>query len=516
MGGAALVARRDVLSLLRAWWAFALLAVLVALLGVGAYRFLPEGAATSSEVSGYARVLYGGYRTYLTAIAYLVLPGLAALLVTVERQSNTLDQLRVSSLSSGQIVLGKTVAALVLYTLLCAATFPIAGVVYFFAGVDLWSLALLPFSLGPVAILCVSVGLNMGLQRRDVFSAWMGAIASLVMLNILLRVAGVFVFVLFLVPPIQPFIVVLSPVLRGVLALGISAVILLLCRRLLRVVERQAGENLSRRPSSRSVFGFQPLVSPESAERRSLRDDKNVVYQKEQWTSRLCAGAYSGRMLIAGLVWGALSAVLMQPIVDTTLNVMHLGFFELLLPLAIVPGIAVVLLAQEQHSGALMHLRLSILPAQEVLWGKVQAILGAFILFFGGTFFLQVLAGGEPLMERSTVSPLKVFFILLVQSALRLPLYTILAACLALPGALLGRTMLSAQLLGYGGAVAGIALFEALGVLVREWLPGPRGPGTGPTLVDVTLADFIFLAAIAGGAFALACRLYGRPRADWD
>ncbi|WP_124726604.1 ABC transporter permease [Staphylospora marina] len=106
-------------------------------------------ALSLDSVSGYnpdqSRFLFGGLAAVQLLMVSLVTPGLTAGLISGERERQTLSILLTTRLGTGQIVIGKWLAALSFMFLLLFATAPLYVMVYLFGGIStdaLWKVFL--------------------------------------------------------------------------------------------------------------------------------------------------------------------------------------------------------------------------------------------------------------------------------------------------------------------------------------------------------------------------------------
>ena len=126
--GIATVARQEFRLRIRAGRWKALLAAFFLVLLV--FTVLLRGAMSSlapEELPYTGTVLFGGLALFVLALALLVVPALAAQSVNGDRERGTLATLQVTRLSSGEIVLGKFVAAWGTALVFLALTLPLVA-----------------------------------------------------------------------------------------------------------------------------------------------------------------------------------------------------------------------------------------------------------------------------------------------------------------------------------------------------------------------------------------------------
>lgn len=117
-------------------WTFVLLQVAMFLLMTFWVLDRSAGLASRIEVN---RLFHGFFWTLFGFAAAIVIPFRAAGSMAAERMGNTLDLLRLTHLSSTQIVLGKWLAVMAQVLLVATAVLPYLVLQYFFGGLDLVS-----------------------------------------------------------------------------------------------------------------------------------------------------------------------------------------------------------------------------------------------------------------------------------------------------------------------------------------------------------------------------------------
>ena len=152
--------RRELVSTLRRWWPFLLL-----LLASTATAFMLFISVRAERLDGSGLLVVG----YLATL--LLVPAMGAAAFAEEREQGTLDLLRTSYLTAGQLLLAKLVNVTGTFLLLIVGMLPAVGVCFFYQGMDVTNFL---GTLGLVAVgtlMFAAIGLRMSIGARTATQA---------------------------------------------------------------------------------------------------------------------------------------------------------------------------------------------------------------------------------------------------------------------------------------------------------------------------------------------------------
>jgi ABC-type transport system involved in multi-copper enzyme maturation permease subunit len=158
--------RRDFVDELRRGRSFVLAVVAVGLSILVVLIEWPRAGATFLSVASTARTLFEEFGLIHLWAASVIPPGLAALAFAAERRQDTLDQLRLSLVSTPGLILAKLTASVGLVALLFVATLPALGAQMLLVGVSTFEVLALPAVVFCTAFMTASVGLLCGVLFR--------------------------------------------------------------------------------------------------------------------------------------------------------------------------------------------------------------------------------------------------------------------------------------------------------------------------------------------------------------
>jgi ABC-type transport system involved in multi-copper enzyme maturation permease subunit len=128
--------RRETVAALRGTGAFAMLLVAVGLCVGGTIFLWPEDDAPRAVAAQGVQSLYQFLLLIHLGVATVLPPGLAALAFAEDRRQDTLDQLRLSLVTTGGLVGAKLLAAVTVFALLFVASLPCAAVLLMGLGIS--------------------------------------------------------------------------------------------------------------------------------------------------------------------------------------------------------------------------------------------------------------------------------------------------------------------------------------------------------------------------------------------
>ncbi|HRI86816.1 MAG TPA: ABC transporter permease [Candidatus Hydrogenedentes bacterium] len=170
------VLRQELVRHLRGTRLFVWAALFAALACVATGGLWPSPDAHSGQIGVASRSMLELLSALLAVTAILVVPAYGAAAISLERERETYDQLRLTQLSPFAIVAGKLLGILGIYTLICIAGLPIAATTYFLFGIDadvLGQLGIMGFAVAfsgaCIGLLCSSITRKMIIAQTLTF-----------------------------------------------------------------------------------------------------------------------------------------------------------------------------------------------------------------------------------------------------------------------------------------------------------------------------------------------------------
>lgn len=158
--------RRDFIATLRLRRSFLLLALVVGLCLIVTAHNWPVGDTNLMAMGRFSRDIFGLLAIILLLAASVFPPGLAALAFAEERRLDTLDQLRLSLITTGGLVLAKMVSAVGLIALLFLAILPALGVLLFLVGISVVDVVAVAVAALTSALMGAAIGLLCAVRFR--------------------------------------------------------------------------------------------------------------------------------------------------------------------------------------------------------------------------------------------------------------------------------------------------------------------------------------------------------------
>lgn len=510
--------RRELRELLRAPWVYGLAGAILLLIGLSALIGLPAGAPSSTQVARYTAGAFSTYRLALFCIAVVVVPFFAAHTVITDLRSDTAPHLRLSPLSPVELLLGKLFAVLGLFAALCAATLPVAGMIFFFSGVDVAELAWLLARLCPLALCTAVIGLSQGCERANAPTAAAFASGYLILLGIYPLIAAYIVLIVLKVNELASVFFsaafLFGPTSAPVSHVpGVAPLYLGLCSALQfwRATIRFRGA-VCKDPETALPEPRWILLRSDAMVRVSWRftvpDGMNPVRMRERWTHYLLSLRFRFFLGTFGFAWGWV--VVLPMFVHASMNVLPglgAGLARGWPVLLAVPPLAALSIVRERDQHALEHLLTSLLTPREILWGKCGTFMGALLPglvgLFGSVLFIAAMF--------TEYFGSSIVMVAAMQYLVWLPAYLALIVCGGTVGALLSRGALNAIVMGYGVAALATLLQGAItGVVLRSPFQFLHGRWGGAGTAFAWGIDAAACGLLAAGMFALAMRLLPR------
>ncbi|MEW6351364.1 MAG: hypothetical protein AB1646_20115 [Thermodesulfobacteriota bacterium] len=422
--------KKDLLGKLRSTWLFV---VLVGVASVGMVSvwatwpvredlllpvfWVPDVLAEVSE-----RLTVAVYGILLAACA-LVIPPIAPGAISLERKSETLDQLRLTLITHLGIAAGKLASIVGLFLLMALAMLPAIGCVLFLAGVDWVQLVWSFFLVVSCACSCAAVGI--------MCSAWFRRTLPSIVVSFLGTVMVPMGLIHILPGPYSPalswgvdFLPVLCPVVglldftrvsdRSLLLLPPAYQMLICVLCLVITVLRLRGESsrvrsVEKPPSAemleqrRRKFPYF-LIDPK-ARRKPIEDRRNPMLVKELRWGLMSRATWGIRVFFASLVvsgWICLQYLFEGGYLAASQVAMAV-WVQMPFILCIVPALLAGSFAKEAEQGNMDMLRMTLLTPGQIVWGKLLSGVIAVAPLLLGPMFASILVFTTWLLEPGVI-----------------------------------------------------------------------------------------------------------------
>ena len=502
--------RRELIDLLRSPWSMRAAAASLGL--TTTFMVLNMLSLSSSYQSGdLSRGLFGLYALCVFGTACLIVPPASGLSLIIERERQTLDQLRLAAYSDSAILLSKTLAVVCFYALLQISLLPLAGVIFFFVGVGMTQFLVVSLVSFATAAVLASIGVSCSAScRTRTSSVLMSYLWMLVLLG----------------PP--------QILLAGILTIGIGAVVLMMLYALVSpaVVVLNAATGIN--PSWATMFTLPlSLLYLFAAWRISLKRGKKAIQRElppeppdesaPLYASNRKADALTVSFglapratwfLLQGVtaMFGALflAVITFNESVDGMLRWIYCVSIVILLS---VPAMVAPYFARHYERDTMNMLRMTLWTAPRLLAGQLlTATVGHICLFL---LLLAVNVLGVIALMGTPDGGIKT---LLLGDSLLLACF-LLAMCAGQFGSLLSRKTFSALVWSYGVTLAAFFAIPAFQGLLPphyarhvDWLPAPLEPITwhGDVLPQGWYANVLFCLLLSAAFFWASCYVFKR------
>jgi ABC-type transport system involved in multi-copper enzyme maturation permease subunit len=401
------VLRKDLLALLRLPRVALIQIAFVAVLGFMVLTSWPQGGVLAVAAQGRDDLLLGMVIGQLVLLCLFV-PGIAAVAIVGERETNTLEMLYASRLSATQIVIGKIVSALSFPLLLIVSGLPFVAMVVWRGDFDSDKLITSYVILMVTALFLAMLSLAISAYSRQTAGALVASYVVILVLCgavlvpaalILQRTDGMPAMVLHYARSLSPVAAALS-VLRpdaggaqfggrpaeGLLplwqafipaALAVTAI----CFGLLIVKLRKPPAESSLLPTGgmagvdRSI-GRKVLFLIDDKKQRKPLGSFNPIVGKERRTNTMRSGRWMIRTFYASLVLSlGLALLSLGGGVDQSNLLVHVTAVLIALQLGLIalinPSLTSPAISTEVESGTFETLRLTPLGGGKIFWGKL-------------------------------------------------------------------------------------------------------------------------------------------------
>ena len=486
--------KRELLTSLRSWRSFALLLGLLALLFYAAGETM-DASVLNTTASGAMRQFFGILIGCLYTVAMAIVPVMAAVSVNSERESGNWDLLATSLIPPSRIILGKYIAVLVYYLLFCVAVTPFAGLVYFYAGVDVYQFFDAILWILPAALCNAALGIwaSGAFQRPARAVIWtfglivgMGALfagaALLVQYSRLFRGGAALFYAWSPLPaaPVRPFVLYAF----YQLAAGLFFLLLALWGargKSSRLGAAYRGAHDAIQVTRERLFAPPPITIPDRANPFGYKDYYGSLLRRK-------VAAVAVFLFVVMVYFGLLGLFVREfPGAEVSF-----GIFERLLLLGLVPPLVAIMVVREREATTMDMHRMTLLSSTSLLAGKILGVIRltrpvwlAILCCKIAVLFLFASRG----WENEFGLPAYIFWL----DLLSLPLHFVLVIFTALMGAVFPRSLIAAIGSAAGCVFAGTLLFAYLQL---QMLVGPRS-GDPDNMVAGLVASHLMLCAIA-------------------
>ena len=171
--------RREFLVNLRTARAFLLVAVAVALCIIPTAAMFPEDMSDARNSDEILFLLLG----ILFTASALIVPGISAAAISVEREAETFDLLMMSTVKPTGVLAAKFLNAVGFFLLVVVAVLPVASTVMFLAGIEVRTLVMAALTLVVYTMSLACHGLLCSVVFRRTFTAMMASYVSMVLVS---------------------------------------------------------------------------------------------------------------------------------------------------------------------------------------------------------------------------------------------------------------------------------------------------------------------------------------------
>lgn len=180
--------KRELLTTLRSFRSFLTVAAIVLFLVIMFTSFWTDNMSLMM-IGAMARNFSEGFVYFAMFVSILVIPGLAAGTIALERERDTLDLLKTTLLPPKDIIFGKMINTVGFFMILFIACLPAFGAVFFMVGVEIRTLAL---SMGVILASGVAMALC-GMMASSLFRSMTAAMVGSYSLAILFQFGPIIV-----------------------------------------------------------------------------------------------------------------------------------------------------------------------------------------------------------------------------------------------------------------------------------------------------------------------------------
>ncbi len=377
--------KRELISTLRRTRSFVFLLVFTAGMIVFVLSLWPREDMPLSWVANNSAFLLGSVLWTAQLACYVLIPALAASSIVEEKETRSLDMLRMTLISPTGIVLAKLINAAGFMLLLVVAALPVLGAVLFLVGVDWVEIMHSFLNLIARACECAAVGIMCSTYYRTTYRAVVNAYGCL------------FIFWIFESMTSSWMLYVLAPAGRGrvpydvveYLRMAVPWAVTALCLlvAVLKLRRASRGEQYeTRRPidkpselaARRLRFPFY-LIDP-LKRKKLIEDGRNPVYVRELRWGQICGTKTMVRVgYTALLIFGsfALFGGLAHSFGTQTRSVggillIHMIFMAIIGPLSLAGAFT-----KERENDTLDTLRMTLLTPDQLVTAKLYAGLAA-------------------------------------------------------------------------------------------------------------------------------------------
>jgi ABC-type transport system involved in multi-copper enzyme maturation permease subunit len=402
--GAAMV-RRELLATLRDYRVFLSAVAAVVLFSLLVHDQWPDESATLSQMTVMSGSFVQGTWFLLSVFTFIFVPAFAVANIVRERRQQTLDMIRLSTISPRAAIWAKMVNSAGYFLILTFCLTPVMGTVFFLVGVETSILVSIVLSQ-----LCLAM--SMSAAATYVSLVLPGTLRALLVTYLLVIILNLYVVPLLWSAFAEEYFEVGMVVLTTASSLVTGGIFYLLAceawqrpRSAIKSFPQgkpvKTQEEVMRR---RFTFPFY-LIDP-MREKPPIPDGVNPILMKElRWglmnqSTNLVRVYYVSTFLIFVLGGNFFYGFIGSGNYGMDKDAERIWYtFQALLPLLVAPFLLATAFSQEKESGNLDMLRMTLVPPRSMLWGKfiagVQAV-SPFLLASMTGLLLMTLWGFRP------------------------------------------------------------------------------------------------------------------------
>ncbi|MCF6287432.1 MAG: ABC transporter permease [Candidatus Hydrogenedentes bacterium] len=488
--------KRELLTALRSWKSLVLLLLLLGVLYYMAFAAMDQMSANYFSAARLMQNIFNVQVGLMLFCAMTIVPATAAVSLSRERADGSYDLLLTTLIPPSRIALGKLAATLIVFLLIGIALLPFTGLVYFFAGVDVYRFFQAAAVILPTALACAALGLWVSTlfenPARGIFVTFGLVLLADVILPLLLSWQ---LDTAFFATVMMPFALLWDRVTLnadwaayGIFAgyQGLLALIAFLATlysmgrvRLLAPLRNLA----QRRLPARRGGAFRPI-----------KDGINPIAVRELYGSSFARG-WTGWMAFAMVFFAyGFGIYTFYNLIGDGLIVGVSAYLERLAMLALIPPVVAVCFVRDTEATTWDMLRNTLLLPRDVVLGKVRGVIRLLWPLFGPVYIGNCLMLGLLAIIHWNEND-HMWALGFLGELFFFPIHVLMVIAAALMAVSFTRRVTTAVAAAYGGVVAGTFGFSFLQFQLFIGGGGPAGPGSifGYGMMHAVLCGFALL-----------------------
>ncbi|MEW6351367.1 MAG: ABC transporter permease subunit [Thermodesulfobacteriota bacterium] len=471
--------KRELISTLRQTRSFVFLVLFAAGMSTFVMSLWPrEGMPFAAVATSSAFLLQAVFWTARVA-CFVLIPPLAAASITNEKETRSLDMLRMTLISPSGIVIAKLINAAGFMVLLVVAALPVVGVVLFLVGVD-WVEVLEGFlALIAQACECAAMGIMCATLFRTTYRAVIYSYLGLFLAWFFVATLGVSMFWLIFslgstgpAGPGSALFLAATGIYRWAFPWALTAFCLFVAASRLRRGSledkhetRKPVDKPSELAARRLRFPFY-LIDP-LKRKKAIEDGRNPLYVRELRWGQICSAKTLVRFGYSSVLLFILMAIFHGIAYSYTQPPHSIGrilHFHMIFVALVGPAVLAGAFTRELENDTLDTLRMTTLTPDELVTGKLYAGMAALAPVLGASLLTSLAMVAVVGLTWESLTDF-------VTGYVSLGVCVLLAVAVGLLASVLTKRTTVATVLGYGLAL----LFFVGGSAIAAWLDAALG-----------------------------------------